>query len=608
MVDAPHGAALRVDTLATAAASTRGHTAEAATFSRPAADHGRVILSASEDDDGTGGQDGQVGHVSSRDVSGLAVPWDVPVRRFGVDVTFTADTLRVPDPIDAVKLLVQHDDERPIGQAAAATSDDDGLRATFTVPLGHARTAEAMADLDARLREGLSVGVEVDPETIDAILERLWFGAEDDAEPIPLAGVLREVSLVSIPQFLAARVDAGAVPSLVTFERRTQPMTPAPTTRPASTLATHDPAAAPPSSTPTAPRPSDPIGAAFTLDELAAQLAPLLGHASASAHPLARYASLDAFLTAAHDQGTTAEDGTRLSFALADQITANNPGVLPPTWLTDVAGVIDRGRPAITAFGGPLGAGDTGMTINWPYYDGDPSTLVDVQAAEKTQVTTGRVDIKSANATLATYAGASDISYQLLKRSSPSYRELYARILAIAFAIRTDTVFCADLIAGGTAGPTWDGESLASLTSALFGASAAVSDALGSPASIVLAAPDVFALIGNLDGLIPPAYGTVNVGGTAQASTLAVSVSGLAVTPDRNLPAGSLIVSGDGAAAWREDGPYPIEAEDVAVLGRDVGIWGMGVTTITVAAAVLKLGVVPPVGDAAATSRRQAKS
>jgi len=598
---------LTVDIPAPGLMSMSTPTAAAGTYSRPG---GALTATGSGDtpDDtdstaGAGGDTGDTGEDVTRDVSGLTVPWHTPTTRFGVQVQFTPDTLRVPDDYSSVKLLVQHDDERPIGWGAGFESTGDGLRGTFTVPtpdVPHARIAEAMADMDARLRDGMSVGVELDDETIDAIWQRVLFGADPDAPPIDLAGVLRETSLVSIPQFLAARVDAAAVPLLTFTERITMSPT---TTRAALLGATPDPATAP------APAAGSPASASMTLDELAAQLAPLLSASAAvSGHPLARYASLDAYLTAAHEVGITGDDGTRLSMVLADQITANNPGVLPPTWLADVAGIIDRGRPAVTAFGGPGDAGDTGMTINWPYYDGDPSVLVNVQATEKTEVTTGRVDIKSANAALKTYAGASDISYQLLKRSSPSYRELYARLLAIAFAIRTDTVFSADLLAGGTPGPSWDGESLASLTAALFDASAAVDDALGSPASIVLAAPDVFRLIGNLEGLVPATYGTQNVGGTAQASTLTVAVSGLTITNARNLAAGSLIVSGDGAAKWREDGPYPIEAEDVAVLGRDVGIWGMGATTIASPAAVQTITVVPPVGDAPASRSTRSKS
>lgn len=295
----------------------------------------------------------------------------------------------------------------------------------------------------------------------------------------------------------------------------------------------------------------------------------------------------------------------RQFFALVDQITANNPGVIPPQWLTTIIGIIDRGRPTVQAFGGARSAGDNGMAIDWPYYDGGFDDLVGVQATEKTEVTSRRVDIKRASADLATYAGASDISYQLLRRSSPSYREAYGRILAIAYAVTTDKAFATDVVAAATGTGTWDGATLASLTAALFAASSDVDDAVGVPADVVLAAPDVFQLIGTLDGLKPPVYGTNNVQGTSQASTLRVNVSGLDIVNDRSLAAGTLLVGSSEAAAWREDGPFPIEADDVPKLGRDVGIWGMGATTVQVPAGLVLLTTAaePPAGLTASSSK-----
>jgi len=152
------------------------------------------------------------------------------------------------------------------------------------------------------------------------------------------------------------------------------------------------------------------------------------------------------------------------------------------------------------------------------------------------------------------------------------------------------------------------GATLASLTAALFGASADVDDAVGLPADVVLAAPDVFALIGTLDGLKPPVYGTNNIQGTSQASTLRVNVSGLEVVKDRSLAAGTLLVASSEAAQWREDGPFPIEADDVPKLGRDVGIWGMGTTTVQVPAGILSVAsTATPPAELSATSKTSSK-
>lgn len=513
--------------------------------------------------------DGAVTHLE-----GLAVPWDTPTTRFGVPVAFTADTTHLPEDLSTVKLLVQHDDERPVGYALTAVKDADGLRMSFAVDSSHPRAAELLGDVGRKWRDGLSVGIELADSTFDAILARL-FGDDDDDDdsPIPFEGTIREVSAVSVPQFNAARVGASAAP-LVRFDRKE------------TTVDTTTTDAAPPTD-------------ALSIEELAAQLAPHLG-AQTAAHPLSAFGSFADFVLAVRDGSA---DVDREFFALVDQITTNNPGVIPPQWLTTIVGIIDRGRPTVQAFGGARSAGDSGMSIDWPYYTGGYVGLVAEQATEKTEVVSRRVDILRGTADLKTYAGASDISYQLLRRSSPSYREAYARILAIAYGVTTDAVFAAAVADAATGTGTWDGATLASLTAALFAASSDVDNAVGAPADVVLAAPDVFAKIGTLDGLVPPVYGTNNVQGTSQASTLRVNVSGLEIVNDRSLAPGVLLVASSEAAQWREDGPFPIEADDVPKLGRDVGIWGMGAPTVQIPDGIVLLSESAPAALTASSSK-----
>jgi HK97 family phage prohead protease len=521
-------------------------------------------------------------------VPSLAVPWNVAATRFGVPVVFTADTLEVPEDLATVKLLIQHDDERPVGYAATAAVADDGLMMTFEVDTSHPRAAEATREVELKWRDGLSVGVELDAATQEAIWAAMW-EAEPSAAPIPLGGTLREVSLCSVPQFNNARIGAGS-PVLARFTTEGSPAMPPTAPAPA------DPA--PPTIIPGQHTPGEP---AMSMAELASQLAPYLG-ATTAAHPLSVFANAGEFMLAARENRLT--DEQRAAFALADQTTTNNPGVIPPAWLTDIVGIMDRGRPVVSAFGGPSSAGDSGMSINWPYYDGGYDGLVGEQVTEKSEVTTRRVDIKSASADLKTYAGASDISYQLLRRSSPSYREAYTRILGIAYSVTTDAVFAAAVAAAGAdAAVDWDmtGD-LATLLTALFSASSAVDDAVGTPADVVLAAPDVFMAIGILTGVVP-APGQVGGTSPTQASTLTVNVSGLHITKARALAAGTLLVSSSSAASWAEDGPRPVEGDDVAKLGLDVGIWGMGAPRITVPAGIVSVATGPalPLSDGAGT-------
>ena len=82
-----------------------------------------------------------------------------------------------------------------------------------------------------------------------------------------------------------------------------------------------------------------------------------------------------------------------LQAALADQVPANNVGVMPPSWLGEVRGIVDFGRPFIIALGGPIDPGDSGMRMDWPYFAGDLYALIAKQTAPKAAINSVRVDL-----------------------------------------------------------------------------------------------------------------------------------------------------------------------------------------------------------------------
>jgi hypothetical protein len=260
--------------------------------------------------------------------------------------------------------------------------------------------------------------------------------------------------------------------------------------------------------------------------------------------------------------------------------------------------------------GGPASAGDTGLDIYWPYYNGDLTTLVGEQVAQKTDIVSVKVSFLRGQATLKTYAGGSDVSYQLQRRSSPSYLEAYNRLLQTSYALITEMTFDAALVAGAGATVVYDPAGAdadgAVLKAALFSASAKVKKATGRPADAVLAAPDVFAALGGKAWLQAPQYGTQNVPGTTSAATLRVNVSGLEVVEAPGMPAGEMVISNSDAARWYEDGPFLVSAEDVAKLGTDAAIWGMGITGITVPLGVVKTS--PTTAAATAFDKARAKN
>lgn len=338
------------------------------------------------------------------------------------------------------------------------------------------------------------------------------------------------------------------------------------------------------------------------LEGLAQRVAALLSEGPAQSGALSRFASFGAFVDAVRGG-----DSSALA-AFADQLTENNPGVIPPAWLQDVKGIVDVGARAIAALGGPASIGDAGMALDWPYFDGDLSTLVGEQVTQLTGVTSVRVDLKQGTTPLHTYAGGSTIAWQLIQRSSPAYMAAYLRIMAAAYAVVTDKAFATALHTGATAGDTIDfdgaGTTAAQIRNAIFDASDAVDNATGAPATCVLAAPDVFRAIGSKDGLGTPAYGVQNVPGVAQASDLRVDVSGLPVIKVKGVPLGFAIVTNPIAARWHGTGPLPASADEVLKLGRDQVLWGMGATALYTDAGVIKLGAAPAADDDAKAAKK----
>lgn len=491
--------------------------------------------------EGTEGDVVGVGH-------GRAVPYETPTTLGGVEESFARESFSVDDVIGK-PLAYRHD--QPVGIITGAENRDDGLYIDFEIAntnLG--RDAATLARMGAS--RGLSVGFQP--------IKSAWAKTRDKVQHETAR--LLEVSLTPYPAYATAGV------SDIREEGETMS-----------------------ESMDTAPEVQASVDSEAR--EQIAQIRENISSIEAKAfssepvHPLAQYRSFGEYSKAVLNGETEVR-------ALVDQITSNNPGVMPPNWMQEVKNIVDLGRPGVTAFG-TESAGDSGLEFAWPYYAGDLSAIVAAQAAEKNELNSVQVDISKGTATLATYGAASDISYQLLQRSSPSYLDAHNRIMAASYALVTDNVFVDAIVAASTPqeyvfATDTDGSAF---RSGVFQASVAVETATGRPAEFVLVASNVFNAIGGWSTFFPLPYGVQNVSGVATAGTLGVQVSGLPVIHDRNLAAGSIIVSNSGAASWIEDGPNLASAENVGKIGRDVAIYGYGVTATYNAAGVISMEDIP---------------
>lgn len=147
------------------------------------------------------------------------------------------------------------------------------------------------------------------------------------------------------------------------------------------------------------------------------------------------------------DGGDLRQDQKR---ALADNISDDNPGFIPVVYSNDLIGVIDASRPFIQTTRS-IDMPDNGLQISYPRITQRPS--VAEQTTEKTEVSSRKITTDRITADVRTFAGAGDISIQLLRRSSPSFLDAFLELLAEQYAIVTeDAAVDALLAASPTAG------------------------------------------------------------------------------------------------------------------------------------------------------------
>lgn len=503
------------------------------------------------------------GDTEARTIAGLAAPLGVPSgpSTDGHRYRFTKPPANLDDLVDVV---AEHDPEALVGRLAAPLQvTDAGLSATARI-FDTTRGRDTLTEAAEGARTGFSVSAAFDT-----------YQAADDGIRDVTDWRLVHVGVVRRPAF----AESAGLTIAASAHTPTDPTPTGDTVMPKRSTAAAAGTAPAAAGTEPAVEHLDPAEPMPSVADLAALVAEHIGDRDgAPAHPLAQFGGLTDFAAALVDAKEDADKSAALSaaFAVPDQVTPNNPGVMPPAWRTQIKANLDKRRPAITATGGNLGLPGDGMDVSWPYFDGDLDSIIAQQTAEKASLSGVRLDIKKATQSILTAGTVSDISYQLLMRATPSYLAAYLQICMAGWARFTESVFEAALVAGGTdAGAALDVSTAAKFKAQLFAASADVEDSTGAPAEAVLVDKATWVALGGLDGLENPKYGTQNVAGTASASTLRINVNGLEVQRGPFLPASTMVVTNGEAARFAESGPRVATAEDVRKLGRDVAVWGM---------------------------------
>jgi HK97 family phage prohead protease len=259
---------------------------------------------------------------------------------------------------------------------------------------------------------------------------------------------------------------------------------------------------------------------------------------------------------------------------LADSILKN-------AWVSDTIRILNAGRPTFTTFSSAALPAD-GMTIEYPLLDTDTSDIAE-QAAEADELAFGKITLTSATAPVKTYGGYTDMSRQVIERSSINYVDAAFRAMVAKYASVTNGVIRAKLIAEAANFNTasvaaWSADAM---LEALADSAVKVNDDTGLPLQFILASSDVFKSLAKLvDGADRPILSntgaTVNTFGSINPVGLTANILGLPVVVDPSLAAGSMYVGNSAAVTTYESAgaPFRLNDEDITNLTNKFSVYG----------------------------------
>lgn len=266
--------------------------------------------------------------------------------------------------------------------------------------------------------------------------------------------------------------------------------------------------------------------------------------------------------------------------AVADVTTADNLGVVPEQFRTELIGEINRSRPFLESTR-EVPAGASGLTFNFPKITQRP--LVGVQAAEKDELASRKTIIGTVPFEAVTAGGVGDLSLQLLRRSSPQFLTLWLDLLAEAYAINADDMAVdallaeASVVEGGTLDPESPsfGGAFTNAAAVANGSTSLLPDRMWLSTAALAAFIDAKEPTGGGGRPLYPGLASIaGVTSGANGGPLPITMRPVWV-PALDDELVDVIVGPSRGFAWAEDGTYSLQADVPSKAGRDVGLVGM---------------------------------
>ena len=478
-----------------------------------------------------------------REISGKIVPLgtgEIGHTNLGA-YTFAANSIEIADP-SKIKLLSQHDLKKPIGRMTAAETRADGIYATFKLSRSSGGN-DALIMAQEGLVTGLSIGAEI-----------LASKPSKDGHTVVSSARLKEVSLVTVPAFASSEILEIAAEEVIPVEENPQ------------------------------------TESETVVEDTTVEAAPVEAAAVEAARPTvtAMYYTnprLNLNITAGEyakaqlNASRGDADARELMAALQVATVAENTGMVPPTYLKDVIGIIDSSRPFIDSIErAALPA--SGMKIFTPKLGTQATVALTAEGAEFSSTDT---TVTFQEDTVVKFAGAGKLDVELVDRSDPSFLDLYLRELAASYAQKTDA-YAATIAADGA-----DSSTGATIYKSIADGIADSYGVMRFTPNKLLVAPsggyvniDYANLLGAVDGSGRPLFAAAvvqNAAGLISQGSTQGTVAGLDLVVDPNYTGNTgnakvALVYPSAAMRFHESGTLQIRANVVANGQLEIGIYG----------------------------------
>ena len=478
-----------------------------------------------------------------REISGKIVPLgtgEIGHTNLGA-YTFAANSIDIADP-SKIKLLSQHDLKKPIGRMTAAETRADGIYATFKLSRSSGGN-DALIMAQEGLVTGLSIGAEI-----------IASQPSKDGHTVVSSARLKEVSLVTVPAFASSEILEIAAEEVIPVEETKQ------------------------------------TESETVVEDTTVEAAPVEAAAVEAARPTVTamyYTNPRLNLNVTAGEYAKAQlnasrgdaDARELVAALSVATVAENTGMVPPTYLKDVIGIIDSSRPFIDSIErAALPA--SGMKIFTPKLGVQASVDLTAEGAEFASSDT-TVTFQEDN--VVKFAGAGVLDLELVDRSDPSFLDLYLRELAASYAQKTDQ-YAAKIAA--------DGSSDSSSTTIYKAIAKSIADSFGvmrqTPNNLLVATSggndnvDFAGLLGEVDSTGRPLYAAAapqNANGLVTQGSTNGTIAGLNLVVDPNYTGGTAgvkvgLVYPTMAMRFHESGTLQIRTNVVSNGQLEIGIYG----------------------------------